>query len=590
MTMLLRPAFATLLLVSLLPGALLLTQSAAVRAAEETEQVVSVSQTYNDSPFSYRMKPLSENDHYRVYRLTYPSPVVTPVKQNNTIPADYYIPKGIKPGEPRRPAVICLHILAGNYELVHMTCSLLASRGIPAIMFKLPYYSERGLPGGPRALLDKPRLLLDSFPQGIEDVRRTVDLLASREEVDPKLIGITGISLGGLMGASAAEAEPRLQRAVLILAGGDLPTIIHHARETKDLSKLIKTLSAAELAEMRRTIKAIDPLGRADKLRDRARAGRVLMINATEDNVVPPPCTEKLAAALGISDKVMWLEGLGHYTAMAALPRVMETTARFFELDMPKGATVAGNGDGPPASSNQDAQQSPMQRVVGFVRQLSVLLTSPPKAGKCHFADLDISVSITGGETFKSRLRYIRGSDYQFRLEARVPHVGDVALGQCNYPWIASTKEMVFVGVKDHDNRPSNPLATVDPAHMLKLRMAVGALGAVALTPSILDQLISVSDDAAVDRAPALRIEVKDKKNKGTVRLLFQDDGTTPRSLTFDFKQAAGSVEFRAWAMNTIANNALFEPPPDRPRQEVEAACLDKIFSATFNFALEHVR
>ena len=34
---------------------------------------------------------LAEKAGYRVYRLTYPSPVVTPVEQNNTVPADYYV-------------------------------------------------------------------------------------------------------------------------------------------------------------------------------------------------------------------------------------------------------------------------------------------------------------------------------------------------------------------------------------------------------------------------------------------------------------------------------------------------------------------
>ena len=39
-------------------------------------------------------------------------------------------------------------------------------------------------------------------------VRRTVDLLASRPEIDPERIGITGISLGGIVAVTAAESEP----------------------------------------------------------------------------------------------------------------------------------------------------------------------------------------------------------------------------------------------------------------------------------------------------------------------------------------------------------------------------------------------
>ena len=174
---------------------------------ENSAEVFRVTRTFDGAKFDCRMQLRAKRPGFRVYRLTYPSPVVTPVKQNNTIPADYYLPDGIElggiesggieSGGPRRPAVVCLHILQGNFELAHMTCSLLASQGIPAIMFKLPYYGERSLPGGRDALRKNRRLLIEALTQGLQDVRRTVDVLASRPEIDPRRIGITGISLGG---------------------------------------------------------------------------------------------------------------------------------------------------------------------------------------------------------------------------------------------------------------------------------------------------------------------------------------------------------------------------------------------------------
>lgn len=104
---------------------------------------IAVSKTYNHAPFEYQSRLLAQRAAFRVYRLTYPSPVVTPVARNNTVPADYYLPNGIHPGDPQRPAVICLHILDGNEELTDLVCSVLAGRGLPAISFKLPYYGER---------------------------------------------------------------------------------------------------------------------------------------------------------------------------------------------------------------------------------------------------------------------------------------------------------------------------------------------------------------------------------------------------------------------------------------------------------------
>ena len=181
-----------------------------------------VQNTFDNRPFTYLEKPLAERPGYKILRLKYPSPMTTAVEQNNTVPADYYLPDGIKPGDPRRPAVICLHILDGNDVLTDMVCSTLAARGIPAIAFKLPYYGERGLPEGPMAMAKDPKLFAGAIEQTGVDVRRTFDLLASRPEIDPQKIGITGISLGGIVAASAAGGEPRIHRAALLLAGGDV--------------------------------------------------------------------------------------------------------------------------------------------------------------------------------------------------------------------------------------------------------------------------------------------------------------------------------------------------------------------------------
>ncbi|HEY4761234.1 MAG TPA: hypothetical protein VIH42_11695, partial [Thermoguttaceae bacterium] len=166
----------------------------------ESWQTVSVQKTYNNTPFKYQINLQARRDGYRVFALKYPSPVTTPIKQNNTVPAEYYLPDGIAPvsllpqGDRQRPAVICMHILDGNDVLTDMVCSVLAMRGIPAIMFKLPYYGERGLPDGPMVLAKDPKLLASAIAQAGEDVRRTIDVLASRPEVDPSRIGITGIS------------------------------------------------------------------------------------------------------------------------------------------------------------------------------------------------------------------------------------------------------------------------------------------------------------------------------------------------------------------------------------------------------------
>jgi len=561
-------------------SASVLSSERRARAAErdaEFPQVIAVSRTFNNAPFEYRIESREEKTGFTIYRLTYPSPVVTPVPQNNTVPAEYYVPRGIRPDDPKRPAVVCMHILDGGFVLVRMMCSVLASHGIPAIMFKLPYYEERGLPEGPEALAADPKLFVGALSQGLEDVRRTVDVLASRPEVDPERIGIAGISLGGIVAATAAGVEPRFWKAMPILAGGDLNAIIHHARETRELSQLIKQLPPEARAEIEYAIDEVDPLRHAERLRDRAAPQRVLMVNAAEDEVIPRPCTEKLASALGIADRVIWLDGLGHYTAMAELPQVLQTTVEFFGEDLPSGLDVRA----PAAPSRM-----PLEVLASLAQQVATFVVSEPEEGRCHFVDFTLSATPEGGKTIEARLRFIHGSGRRFKIECSLPVVGEAALGQGSYPWMVSGGKVVFKGVGEPADEPGDPLAFAEPEHFLKLRMAAGAAAGIAIAPHVLNQWLAVTDDAAADGPPTIHVARKGK-NQGSVTLAMKDDGKTPQQATFDVGGVKGTLTFRGWQANTVAHDAMFDPPPGIPEQEVDRIELYRIFSAMFNFAME---
>ena len=551
--------------------------AAAADAKAAPPRELSVEKTFDNAPFRYRMQLTAQRKGYRIYRLSYPSPVTTPVKQNNTVPADYYLPEGIEPGSAKRPAVICIHILNGNYELVRMLCSALATRGIPAVMFKLPYYGERSLPGGRGALARNPKLFVEALPQGIQDARRTLDVLASRPEVDPRRIGISGISLGGIVAATAAGADPRINRAALILSGGDLLQVIHHCREARELSEFIKKLPAEDRAEIEKAVGEVDPLRHAAGLKDRAAAGKVLMVNATGDNVIPRACTEKLAAALGISERVVWLEGLGHYTAILALPQTLRRTVDFFALDMPPG--VKGPEEAAAAS------RQPLQVVAGLVTQAASFLTVEPAKGRCHLVDVEATVTDKAGKTYEGRIRFIRGWGHRFALQLEVPVVGKASLGQGAHPWIASAKT-VYCGVKGAGGGSQDPLAHADSKYVAKVRMLAGGVAAVSLAPSILEQAIEAREDRQGDGPPAIRITPKGKK-RDSVRLVLQRDGKTPQSATFDVDGVKGKVTFREWQANTVAQDALFEPPAGLARRDVDRADIHRVFSAMFNFAME---
>ena len=543
----------------------------------------SVEKTCNNSPFRYQMHKTATKGSYDIYRITYPSPVVTPVVQNNTIPADYYLPHGITADSRPRPAVICIHILNGNFELVRTLCSSLAARGIPAVMFKLPYYGERALPGGELELARSTERFVEAISQGAEDARRTFDLLASRPEIDPERIGISGISLGGIVSASTAGVDPRIDRAALILAGGDLLRVIHHARESEELSRHIRSLPEAQRTTIERAINQADPLTHAAKLRKRAMEGRVLMINATQDNVIPPSATKKLATALGMADRVVWLEGLGHYTAISRIGQIMQQTVDFFAIGMPADALLA-------ASSRADATD-PLTMITRVLSQLGSLLAATPEPGHCHQFTIDATVTDPGGKTHQGQLRLALGADHRFRIDLEAPKLGKAVLGQGETPWLAS-KGTIFLGTPTAagSGKRADPLSYAKPEWLTWIRMAGTTLSTLHMAPGILEQIVRIEPDGSPKEPYAFRIQSKKENGPDHIRIVFQSDRETPRRLTFQIDQFQGTLEVATWQTGVPEKQGLFQPPAGLPVHEVDSDDLLRIYSAMFNFAMEFVQ
>jgi len=549
----------------------------AAAPARGATQRFAVAKTYNNAPFEYSIstRPESETDRFAVYRVRFPSPVVTPIEANNTVSANYYLPKQLK-SDQKYPAVVCLHILDGNAQLTELMCTTVARRGIPAISIDLPYYGPRRPGVGPEGLAENPDIFLSAISQAVEDIRRTVDLLCARPEVNPDRIGVMGISLGGIVGATAAAIEPRFDRANLILSGGELPTIIHHARETRQLSEMIRRLSAAKRAEVEAKLLALDPVHVAPALRDRARQGRVLMINVDQDEVIPPSCTQKLAEALGIADRVVWLKGLGHYTAVAELPRAMQMSGDFFAKGLDEAAP----------SQAAAAKPAAADRLVALLSQLAAFINTTPGEGRRHAVDLEIAGADAKGKPQSAQFHLVRSAGNRFALRCQLPVVGQVAVGQNAHPWMASGGKRVFLGTKNAQGG-AGPLDHVDPQHLVHLRLISGIAGSIAMAPDLLKQWVEIEEDPTADGNAIRVVSKQPKKLPGELRIVFAQDGRAPESLRVSVAGVELKVLVRQWQIDAETDPAAFDPPADLPRQEVDRADLHRMFSAMANFAAE---
>uniref|UniRef100_A0A1J3DH95 Putative hydrolase YtaP n=1 Tax=Noccaea caerulescens TaxID=107243 RepID=A0A1J3DH95_NOCCA len=123
--------------------------------------------------------------------------------------------------EERRPAIVFMHGTNTNKEWLRPWLEAYASRGYVAIGLDSRYHGERA--NCKTAYRDA---LISSWRNGktmpfifdtVWDLIKLAEYLTQREDIDPKRIGITGISLGGMHAWFAAAADTRYSVVVPLI-------------------------------------------------------------------------------------------------------------------------------------------------------------------------------------------------------------------------------------------------------------------------------------------------------------------------------------------------------------------------------------
>jgi len=320
---------------SLLLGSILASQGAERGEVEvrpgPRESAVPERFRLEPAAFAYELSGLMDADRYAVKKLTFPSPIVTPDEANNTVHAEYFEPRGF-PG--KRPATVVLHILGSDFPLSRYYAARLADRGVAALFVKLPYYGERRPTDGPgpvpkKFLSDDIARTMRSMRQGVCDVRRAVRWLASRPEVDPDRLGVTGISLGGIVSSLVVSIDPEVRSGALLLAGGDLANVLWEMPETAPFRKAWAD-EGKTLADLKALTGPYDPLTYAAGMKGK----RVLMIDGAVDEVIPPASARALWEAGG-RPPIIWYD-CGHYSAAGFLLPAIRRAVEFLEDDGPR--------------------------------------------------------------------------------------------------------------------------------------------------------------------------------------------------------------------------------------------------------------
>jgi dienelactone hydrolase len=185
----------------------------------------------------------------------------------------------VPPGDEPKPAVVYLHGAGGDRSELLVPATWLAARGAVTLALTAPSgAADRTQESGADALRREHSLVVSD----VVAVRRALDVLAARPDVDADRLGFVGYSAGARTGAILAGVEPRLDALVLMSAG---------AAPVEDY------VSAAP-AELKDDVERL--LGQIDPLRYAALDGdRVVLLQiGRSDEVVPAEALEAIEEAM----------------------------------------------------------------------------------------------------------------------------------------------------------------------------------------------------------------------------------------------------------------------------------------------------
>jgi dienelactone hydrolase len=200
------------------------------------------------------------------------------------------------PGKGPFAGIVFMHWGQGNRTEFLSEALVYAKEGAVSLMIDAPSLRPEAADYKWIEEAEKER---DEYAHLVVDLRRAVDVLLARKDVDPRRIGYVGHSLGATWGGPLAGVEKRIRAFVLM---GGLPTLADVFGES-DFAKRVQSRFSREQLERYAAVMAEmapkDFVGRAEP-------GSILFQFARRDRYITEKAARDYAAAAGPSHTVRW--------------------------------------------------------------------------------------------------------------------------------------------------------------------------------------------------------------------------------------------------------------------------------------------
>ena len=154
-------------------------------------------------------RPFLADEAFSAYSLTYASPT------GGRVPATLLVPSGTGP----HPAMLVMHGLGDTMASEMFLAQRYARAGAVVLLIDAPFARPGRRKGPPLSFTPRDR---DEHIQLIVDLRRAIDLLLQRPDVDAERIAYHGFSYGAMIGGLLAGVEERIAAYALVVGDGGL--------------------------------------------------------------------------------------------------------------------------------------------------------------------------------------------------------------------------------------------------------------------------------------------------------------------------------------------------------------------------------
>lgn len=260
------------------------------------------------APLAVKMVSVKTLSNARMVKFSYAS------AGGQRVPALLYLPLTASKSKPA-PCLILLHGLGGNKEQMSLLAGLAAPLGYASLIIDEYAQGERaGKAGLPKTGAGMQQELMTGVRQTAIDVRRGLDYLQTRPEINARRVGLIGISLGAIIGAVTAGVDTRLKATALIAGGGDWGIILKtlSERNVPVGGQKLNGLQGMDWDLLRAVLAPEDPLTFAAHIAPRP----LLMECGRKDLVIVPAAAQALYDAArkpaNAHVQIDWYENAGH--------------------------------------------------------------------------------------------------------------------------------------------------------------------------------------------------------------------------------------------------------------------------------------